>query len=112
MDYQLPNDQQTIDNIIARIDSLRSAKGFSIGKLAVEAEISENTLKHIYKRKTCPTIPILHRICMAFDMTLSQFFSFDMSDTGSAIKERELIKSFQDLSPEHQDLVLYVTKKI
>ena len=83
-----------------------------IGKLAVEAEISENTLKHIYKRKTCPTIPILRRICVFFGMTLSDFFSLDISNAEAAIKEHELVKNFQSLSPEHQDLILYVTKKI
>ena len=47
MDDIFFDDQQTINRIIERIDSLRTERGWSVSGLALEANLSENTLKHL-----------------------------------------------------------------
>ena len=68
------NDQESIENIINTIETLRTNAKLSVNALAIEAMLSENTLKYILKKKSCPTIPVLIRISSVFDLPLWQFF--------------------------------------
>ena len=42
------NDQETISNILNTIDCIRIEKGLTMNRLALDAEISENTIKYIF----------------------------------------------------------------
>ena len=69
-----PEILEAIQNIMNAIDSLRFSAGLSINALAVEAEISDNTLKPIIHRERCPSIPTLIRLCNCFNLPLWKFF--------------------------------------
>lgn len=45
------NDQETISNILNTIDCIRIEKGLTMNRLALDAEISENTIKYIFKNR-------------------------------------------------------------
>ena len=107
MDDIFFDDQQTINRIIERIDSLRTERG-----LALEANLSENTLKHLYKRKTYPTLQTLYRISAALGYPLWQLLAFDNKAYTLSAQERELLNAYNRLSPRHRELLLYIANKI
>lgn len=107
------NDQESIDHIISAIETLRTDAKLSVNALAIEAMLSENTLKYILKKKSCPTVPVLIRICSVFDLSLWQFFLIvDCKDKYSQNKAKELLDYFEQLKPKHKDLLLYIAKNL
>lgn len=68
------NDQEAVSNILNTIDCIRTKQGLSLSRLAFEANVSENTVKYIFKKRGCPTIPTLIRLCEALHISLWEFF--------------------------------------
>jgi transcriptional regulator with XRE-family HTH domain len=73
-------------------------------KLAIEARLSHSTLANIFKRNTIPSIPTLNSICIAFGITLAQFFQegnlFVLSD-----EQAEMFTQWLTLSPEQKRIL-------
>ena len=63
---------------INRIRSLCKKRGISINKLSVMSDVKQSTLDNIMRGLTKnPRVATLHRIALAFNMTLSEFLDFD-----------------------------------
>ena len=56
---------------------LLNQRGWTMYKLAKEAELSWSTVRNIFKRNTNPTISILEIMCKTLGISLSQFFDVD-----------------------------------
>ena len=96
-------------DIIARINELRQAKGWSVNNLALEAGLTQSTLNSVLKRGTAPKIDTLQCICGAFGISMSQFFLEDESVELLSPLEKELLAAFRDLPPAKQrDLVSFL----
>lgn len=106
------NYQESIDRIVLRIDRLRVGCGYSVYELSHKAELSENTLKHIYKRSSFPTLPTLHRLCNAFDIPLWQFFLFEEANVFFSKDEFELLHRYEKLSSHNKALLLDIAKNL
>ncbi len=106
------NDQETISKILDTIDCIRAEKGLTISRLALEANISENTVKYIFKKQSCPTIPTLERICGALDISLWEFFLLVSGKKMQPHKEYELLVEFEQLEPKYMDLIIYIAKQL
>lgn len=74
---------------IKRIRSLCQKRGIAINKLATMSDVKQSTLDNIVRGITKnPGVKTLHKIAIAFNMTLSEFldfkelndFSFDDND--------------------------------
>lgn len=66
------------DIYVQRIRQLCKARGFSINHLARRAGINQSTLDNIVRGITKdPRASTLHRIALAFNMTLTEFLDFD-----------------------------------
>ena len=64
-----------------RIRTLCDERGYSISKLAYISDVSESTLDNIMQGHTNnPGIMSLHKIALAFNMTLSEFLDFKELD--------------------------------
>lgn len=64
--------------IIRRIRSLCAERGISINKLAAMSDVKQSTLDNIVRGLTQnPRVMTLHKIALAFGMTLSEFLDFD-----------------------------------
>ncbi len=62
---------------IYRIRSLCSERGISINKLASMSDVKQSTLDNIVRGLTKnPGVKTLHKIAIAFNMTLSEFLNF------------------------------------
>ena len=63
---------------IKRIKSLCKQRGIAINKLATMSDVKQSTLDNIVRGLTKnPRIKTLHKIAIAFNMTLSEFLDFD-----------------------------------
>lgn len=108
-----PEILEAIHNIKNAIDSLRASAGFTISGLAMEAEISDNTLKPIIYKDQCPTIPTLIRLCNCFNLPLWKFFLIsEGEDQNKHQKSREMLEMFETLEPKHKELLLYIAKEL
>ncbi len=57
-----------------RITHFRTAKGYSVNKLANMAGISQSYLRDIELNNKNPTIEILSLLCQTLDISLQDFF--------------------------------------
>ena len=63
---------------VKRIRKLCRERGFTINKLAVMSDVNQSTLDNIIRGLTKnPRVMTLHKIALAFNMTLAEFLSFD-----------------------------------
>lgn len=63
---------------IMRIRSMCQKRGISINKLATMSGVKQSTLDNIVRGITKnPRVKTLHKIAIAFGMTLSEFLDFD-----------------------------------
>lgn len=63
---------------INRILSLCSSRGITIYQLSIMSGVSHSTLDNIVNQHTFnPRIQTLHKIALAFGMTLAEFVDFD-----------------------------------
>lgn len=61
-----------------RIRSLCSQRGISINKLATMSDVKQSTLDNIVRGETRnPRVRTLHKIAIAFNMTLAEFLDFE-----------------------------------
>ena len=64
--------------IVLRIRQLCAQRGITVNKLATMSGINQSTIDNIVRGITKnPKIKTLHRIAIAFNMTLAEFLDFD-----------------------------------
>ncbi len=90
----------TIEDIINRINELLKFNGWTIYRLANEAEMPPSSLNNIFNRKTYPSIPTLQKICNGFDISLSEFFDF----TSKPLRNFEISEDEQRLSNMYKSM--------
>ena len=77
--------------LVDRILTLCKSKGISINKLSEMSGVSQSTLDNLINRRTFnPRIRTLHRIALAFSMTVGEFLDFKALNA----------YSFEDLSDD------------
>jgi len=63
---------------VKRIRKLCIERGITINKLATMSDVKQSTLDNIVRGLTKnPRVKTLHKIALAFNMTLSEFLDFD-----------------------------------
>ena len=63
---------------VKRIRKLCKERGIAINKLATMIDVKQSTLDNIVRGLTKnPRVMTLHKIALAFNMTLSEFLDFD-----------------------------------
>lgn len=66
------------DLYIKRIRELCKERGIAINKLATMSDVKQSTLDNIVRGLTKnPRIKTLHKVALAFNMTLAEFLDFD-----------------------------------
>lgn len=87
----------------ARITSLRTAKHFTVNKLATLAGISQSYLRDVELGNKNPTVEVLSYICDALGISLSEFF--DDEATIKLISD-PLINTIYQLNKEQREALL------
>lgn len=99
-----------MNDILKRITSLMNTRNWTLYKLAKESDIPYSSLNSMFQKNNQPTISTLEKICKAFNITMSEFFS--NTPLNKKIKqdfskvELELIQTFQNLSKSNQKLLI------
>ena len=63
---------------VKRIRSLCKERGIAINKLANMSDVKQSTLDNIVRGLTKnPRVKTLHKVALAFNMTLAEFLDFD-----------------------------------
>ncbi len=63
---------------VKRIRALCKERGIAINRLATMSDVKQSTLDNIVRGLTKnPRVKTLHKIALAFNMTLSEFLDFD-----------------------------------
>lgn len=75
---------------IRRIRQLCKERGFAINKLATMAGLNQSTLDNIVRGLTKdPKVSTLHKVALAFNMTLAEFLAFSELNDYSFDDENE-----------------------
>lgn len=67
-------------DVLGRIKELREARGWSVYRLALLAEIPQSTIATWYQKNLCPPIDKLEILCNIFGITLAEFFLVGKTD--------------------------------
>ena len=66
------------DIYVQRIRKLCKERGIAINKLATMSDVKQSTLDNIVQGNTKnPRVKTLHKVALAFNMTLSEFLDFN-----------------------------------
>lgn len=88
-----------IMDVGSRITSFRTAKHYTVNKLATLAGISQSYLRDVELGKKNPTVEILSYICDALGISLSEFFD---DSTASALQNDPLLNAVYSLNAKQR----------
>ena len=73
------NDREEADkmnlDIVGRIRKENEKRGWTVYRLAKEANLSPSTLTNMMHRGTCPSLTTIENVCEAYGITLAEFLS-------------------------------------
>lgn len=101
-----------INNVLERITFYRTQKGWSEYQLAEHSGLTQSTISSWYRKNMLPTIPSLEKICAAFGITLSQFFSTESESFDLTPLQRDLLIEINHLSDNQQYALLEFFKTL
>lgn len=108
-----------IKSIRLRIEELCKQRNWSYYRLAKEAGFQQSTLQAIAKEKNMPSLFTIEKICLACNITLSQFFDssfFNSSKQRQYCSAKEIWGSLSDVEKElalaYMCGLLHITPKI
>lgn len=96
------------DKVFERIEYLCKIKHLTMYRLAKNADLPYSSLNNIIHRRTCPTIGTLEKLCKGLNISLSDFFDFELyplKDDKLSEREDELVNKYRNLSKKKQELL-------
>lgn len=92
---------------LSRIEELRTARSWSVYRLAQLSQIPQSTIATWNKRNLCPPIDKLEVLCDVFGITLSEFFSTG-NFTELTKEQSELLSKWDLLNKDEKQTVLHL----
>ncbi len=99
-------------DVLERITFYRKQKGWTEYQLAEESGLTQSTISSWYRKNMIPSIPSLEKICNAYNITLSEFFSTDSDNFSLTPQQKELLKEASRLTAEQQSALIYFFKTL
>lgn len=93
-------------DILEEIKRLRKMRGWSEYELSVRSNVPQSTISTWHGKGQVPTLFSLEKICEAFDITLSQFFSVGEDMVYITEEQRRLLDRWSALTRKQQELFL------
>ena len=88
-----------------RIKDMMEERGWTEYRLAKESGLSHSTVTNMFKRNNAPTLPTLEAVCVAFGITLAQFFAegnpLELTD-----EQQTLYAKWSSLTEKQRNLLL------
>lgn len=98
-------------DVLQKITTERLARNWSEYQLAIKAGLPQSTISSWYRKNMMPSLTSLEKICNAFDITLSQFFS-SSSLTELTYEQKILFDKWDLLTPEQKAAILHLLDSI
>ena len=92
-------------DVKARLQQLMDERGWTIYRVAKEADIPWSTVRNMFKRNTEPSISTLESLCKGMNITLSEFFDLEYPN-GLSCRQQLLVSKWSVLNEKDQALVL------
>lgn len=92
-------------SIISRIEELKKSRNWSTYMLAAQSGISYSALNQILRKPHIPTIWTLNKICNAFEISLSEFFSYC-----NPSQQEDVLKLWNSLDKQAKKYVIIYMK--
>ena len=92
-----------------KIDRLRYERGWSVYKLSQESDVPTTTIHKWFESDTVPSITGLEKICIAFGISLADFFS-EHNLVEVSPKVKELYADWCSLSKSEQSVIEAIVK--
>ena len=87
-----------------RLQQLMDERGWTIYKIAKEADIPWSTVRNMFKRNTEPSIGTLECLCKGMGITLPQFFDVD-NNMGISYEQAQLLQQWGRLREKEKQLI-------
>ena len=91
-------------DIKQRLEILMNERGWTIYRVAKEADIPWSTVRNMFKGNTERSVATLESICTGMGITLSQFFDVD-NTLGMTQEQRILLENYSALSDENKRII-------
>ena len=91
-------------DVKARLQQLMDERGWTIYRVAKEADIPWSTVRNMFKRNTEPSIATLECLCRGMGMTLPQFFDVE-NEMGLSPEQMRLLQQWSRLGEKNKHLV-------
>lgn len=99
-------------DVLERILYYRSQKKWSEYQLAEKSGLTQSTISSWYRKNMLPSISSLEKICNAFEITLSEFFSFEEDQFALTDVQRKLLTETNRLSDKQKLALLDFLKTL
>lgn len=99
-------------DVLEQIVYYRKQKGWSEYQLAEESGLTQSTISSWYRKNMIPSIPSLEKVCNAFGITLSQFFSTENDDFSLTPQQKELLQEAGHLTKKQQAALIAFFKTL
>ena len=99
-------------DVVKKINRMRLERGWSVYRLAVEANLPQSTLTNMFNRETLPSITTLDMICRAYGVTMAEFFAEEGASAGSRMNETEFRKAVEGLTEQDKALVWALIRRL
>lgn len=93
-------------DVLNKIQQERQKRGWTEYNLAKNSDLSQSTISSWYRKDLEPSLASIEKICNGFGITLSQFFSANEHVDVLSAEQKELIDSWERLSPEQRSALL------
>ena len=98
-------------DVKARLQALMDERGWTIYRVAKEADIPWSTVRNMFKRNTEPSIATLECICHGLGITLAQFFDTE-NTMGLSDGQRRLIDQWNLLTERDKQIVFSLLESL
>ena len=93
-------------DILKRIVDLRKERNWTEYQLAEHSGLTQSTISSWYRKNMLPSIPSLEKICLAFGITMSQFFACEEDEFTLTPRQRKLLDASLPLTDEQLQAVI------
>ena len=100
-------------DVLERITEYRLHRDWTEYQLAAESGLRQSTISSWYRKGILPTISSLEKICDAYGITLSEFFSTEEEqDIQQTLLQRNISMEVGRMSVEQQKAMLKLLKTL
>lgn len=97
-------------DVLERIMQERLTRGWSEYTLAKNSGIPQSTISTWYRKKLQPSISSIEKICEGFDITLSQFFTYENQNNTLTSRQQDILELWSYLNENQKEKISEMIK--